>query len=270
MPVDTRIVRTLDAFNSQRQSVVDRITGLVTALFADFDQWTNPGPITQVTTLAGRYVSVGQRQIAGLTDAYLARTTSLLRGEVVSPAGVGPEMSNVLRRGQDSFVKVYSRLPAEYRYQLSLGRSKDEALKLTLQRAREMSATDLDLAHRDQAAKFTTVRHVGRYRRVIRGEGTCGLCIAAADRIYSRGDLLPIHNNCRCAVMDVSELDPARELNDQDITNLYGEAVQAAGSTSAKKLLQVKVSVVEHGELGPQLHVVGQHFRGPAQVGAAA
>jgi hypothetical protein len=52
----------------------------------------------------------------------------------------------------------------------------------------------------------TTRRHLAAaedvtgYRRVIHPElsksGTCGLCVAAADRIYYVDDLMPIHTNC--------------------------------------------------------------------------
>lgn len=271
--LDDRLLRTLDAFAVRRQSMVDRVLLSVVSLFVDFTEWTSPDPIAQVTARAGQRVAAGQRAVAGLTDAYLSRVTSLSRGVVVSPAGVGPEMSVPLRVGQDSWIKVYSRLPAEYRYQMSLGKSKQDALGAVLNRAREMASMDLDLAHRDQADKFMRTRNVARFRRVIRPElskgGTCGLCIAAADRVYNTGELMPIHDRCKCAVIAVDDGDVGREWNDEAITEAYKRAVSDAGSTSGRELKKVRYKVVEHGELGPQLRVQGQRFRGPAEVAAS-
>ena len=55
------------------------------------------------------------------------------------------------------------------------------------------------------------------------------------------------------------------QLNDGTLGELY----QAAGSTRGADLKRVRVTVEEHGELGPQLRVRGQHFRGPDEVAAA-
>lgn len=92
------------------------------------------------------------------------------------------------------------------------------------------------------------------YRRVIHPElsrtGVCGLCIAAADRLYEVVELLPIHANCKCTVCAVTEdHDPADEVNAADLGALYGQA----GSTSGADLKRVRYQVDEHGELGPVL-----------------
>lgn len=91
-------------------------------------------------------------------------------------------------------------------------------------------------------------------RRVIHPElsrtGTCGLCIAAADRIYTVRKLLPIHDLCKCTTAVVTEeRDPADELNQADLRQLYSDA----GGTSAAQLKRTRYKVDEHGELGPVL-----------------
>jgi hypothetical protein len=87
------------------------------------------------------------------------------------------------------------------------------------------------------------------YRRVIHPElsksGTCGLCVAAADRIYHVDDLMPIHTNCQCAPMMIvrGKGDPARIFNGADTTELYRRVLAAAGSTAADKLKNTRIRV---------------------------
>lgn len=92
------------------------------------------------------------------------------------------------------------------------------------------------------------------YRRVIHPElsetGVCGLCIAAADQKYKVGDLLPLHNRCKCTVAAITEdHDPGDDVNSQDLEALYG----LAGGTDGRQLKRVRYQVDEHGELGPTL-----------------
>lgn len=114
----------------------------------------------------------------------------------------------------------------------------------------EMIAQAVDLDNLDKA-KITG------YRRVIHPEmsrsGACGLCIAAADRIYHVAELLPIHTHCKCTIAAVTtEFDPADELNAADLSQLYTHA----GGTSAAHLKRTRYQVDHHGELraglGPQ------------------
>ncbi len=135
--------------------------------------------------------------------------------------------------------------------------------------------TDMTLAVRAQYLKALdegrTVRADG-WRRILRPElsqsGPCGLCVVAADRVYSRGDLLPIHDRCVCEVLPIlGDLDPGLVLNSDDLGRIYAEA----GSTGGGKrqggaLKNIRVALTEHGELGPVLTRADQHFRGMQQV----
>jgi hypothetical protein len=113
---------------------------------------------------------------------------------------------------------------------------------------------------------------VSGYRRVIHPElsrsGTCGLCIAAADRIYKVDDLMPIHTSCACEPMPIVRgVDPARVFNGADTTELYRRVLAAAGGeTAAAKLRATRVQVSAHGELGPVLHDAGHRFRDQGDV----
>lgn len=260
------IERVFDAFSSQREALEGRISALVVAEFERFDGWYSPRLVDEITATVAARLTSGQLGIASLTDAYLARVTSFVLGKIVTGSGVPTVMGRTLRMGVKDHEEVYARVAAEYRYQRFLGNSDSAALTTALTRAQEMVGTDLGLAHQHQVRRFNQSRNITRYRRVIRSEKACGLCAAASDRIYHRGDLLPIHARCRCGVIAVTaNTDPGSQLNEDTLAELYS----AAGSTAGKDLKRVRVEVFEHGELGPQLRVAGQHIRGPEDVAAA-
>lgn len=265
MPQDESLLRLIDAAALARQNLLDRITALVVVEFERFDGWYDPRLVGEVAAQVAAKVSAGQMGVAQLTDAYLARSTSYVVARTVTGAGVPQVFGQSLRIGPANHEEVYTRVAAEYRRQRSRGRTDSEALTLAMNRAVEMVGIDLGLAHQHQVQRFTVVRNVTRYRRIIRSEKTCGLCAAASHRVYLRGDLMPIHARCRCGVIAIQEgADPGAQINDATLGEIYG----AADSTAAKALKRVRVEVVQHGELGPQLRVAGQNFRGPGQVAA--
>ncbi|MBQ1014067.1 hypothetical protein KBX53_24595 [Micromonospora sp. M51] len=82
--------------------------------------------------------------------------------------------------------------------------------------------------------------------------------MVAADRVYKREELKPIHDRCRCAVLPILRgADPGLMLNGEDLDRLY----RAAGGTAGKKLTGLRVGIGEHGELGPILFPYGRGFR---------
>lgn len=98
-------------------------------------------------------------------------------------------------------------------------------------------------------------RKVLGWRRVIRPElsktGTCGLCFVASFRMYSRKNLNAIHARCNCVVLPATAVfDPGRGMNEADLKRVYRAA---GGSTRAGDLLNTRVSIREHGELGQVL-----------------
>lgn len=90
-----------------------------------------------------------------------------------------------------------------------------------------------------------------RYRRVIHPElskgGTCGLCVAAAHRLYWRADLKKIHDGCNCDVVPATDArDIGKEINDADL----GATYDAASSRDGWTLKQVRFKD-QGGELVP-------------------
>lgn len=223
---------------SIRKGLLSRIArwlrGLSQDDFYDFD------PTEMVAV-----VRVAQEALAAQTWAYLDALGTHVSGSPAlpdEPRGVDP-------------VEVWGRPAKEYRYQRSLGRDHDEALNLATQRAGTIADDDLTLAMREAAAQHSKkAKGVTGLRRVVHPEmsegGSCGLCLAASDRIYRPGTLLPIHASCRCTVAEVTASnDPGNSLNDKSLSDLY----EAAGGTDAGNLKGTRWKVDEHGELGPVL-----------------
>lgn len=175
-------------------------------------------------------------------------------------------------RGWMNPMVVYGRPADTFRWLVS---EKDVepavAVRRAVLRAQRIAETDVGLAVREQSRKVAVLnRAVTGYRRILHPElseegFSCGLCVVAADRVYTKAELLPLHPGCNCeTAMIVNGVDPGRDLNDRDLSAIY----EAAGGTTAGRKLQnrVRVSITEHGELGPILVRSNHKFRDPADV----
>lgn len=258
------VARAVDAHSRARTDLQDRVQRVVLRMVRSFGGWYDHAEITALTRAVVRQVEAGQRATAVVTDAYLSRVSEEILGRRMLPVGaVDPSR---LREGV-THEGAYGRLADQYRYQESLGAPRSAILDAVLARAGAMVATDLQLAFTHQTARFSDVRGWDAWRRVLRPEmsktGVCGLCIAASDQFYSRGDLLPLHSACHCSVLPVKgDDDPGRALNREDLDRLYDEA----GSTKAEDLIRTKYRVEKNGEIGPVLVREGHHFRGPGDL----
>ncbi|ORA25174.1 hypothetical protein [Mycobacterium aquaticum] len=160
---------------------------------------------------------------------------------------------------------VFKRPAAVYRYAKSKGATDVQAAALAGQRIDALIDDNLMLAQRlaQQQVLVSAAEPVDLdgspqaktkiigYRRVIHPElsrgGTCGMCIAASDRIYYVAELMPIHAHCKCTIAAITEdYDPADDLNAVDLNQLYKDA----GGTSSAHLKRTRYKVDQHGELG--------------------
>lgn len=252
------------------------------------------GYMAQSTSLitGKRYRPIGAVNVSRLRRQLPQSIVDNLAHAETSPEGVGPaltsrELANI-ERAKNAITnvepgQVYGRLADAYRYRVATGLMDEEtAARYVDHRARSVADTDIMLADRAQSQHFMSSRkpnQVKGYRRVLHpelgsGAPPCGLCVVAADRIYSFDDLMPIHSRCRCTVAAVgSKDDPGFTLNAEDLKAIYQQAGQIANAdgtprsdTSRKRLKQIRVEVVEHGELGPWLINPQQRFRGPREV----
>ena len=264
----------IDAHGVRRTELDDRIQRLVEAEFARFGGWYSPRMVASVVSDVAERVAYGQIAMAQLTDAHLSQVASYVSNRYIVGGTVPATMGQTLRRGVTNHEEVYTRVAAEFRRQRSLGATEPEALNAALARARAMVSTDMGLAFQHQSRQFMRERRISYYRRVLRPElskgGSCGLCVAASDRIYKRETLLPIHARCKCTVIQVTaNTDPGTQLNDDTLAELYGAAgPDGKPSTAGPDLKRVRVKVFDHPELGPQLRVQGHNVRDLSEAAA--
>ena len=231
----------------------------------DESGWYDHPRITDWTAQVVAVVESGQRAMAGVTDDYLRAVAREVGGRTLDPTEIVDP--STLRKGV-THQGVYGRLADQYRRQTA-ERVPDVLDRITT-RARVLIGDDLNLALRHQTSRWMRENDVPMYRRVIRPEmskgRTCGLCLAASDRIYQKSGLMPMHGGCHCDVMPIiGTRDPGRFLNRADLDALYA---QAGDSTYGDDLFDTTYEIVEHGELGPTLVDGRYSFRGPRMVAA--
>jgi len=165
---------------------------------------------------------------------------------------------------------AYGRIADQYRHdQIVNQASHEQALAVAKRRAEQVIDTDISLVVREQEAHTAKKLGVKLYRRVLHPELaesglSCGLCIVAADRVYTVDKFKrEIHAHCHCEMVPIDgDNDPGLKLNQADLDSLYAAAGRAVGSEEpvtggGKKQLgalkRVRVGITEHGELGPIL-----------------
>lgn len=248
---DTALLLALVAAQQRAQTrLTDRTMTQISRMVAAMSgSWYDHAAVDTAAAEMAALVRAGQTLSAGVTQAYLDQVLTTLdtpvpKGAVVLPAG------NL--RGVDALVQ-WARPAKVFRRAITQGNDPAAATSLAQLRAAQMAQDDLTLSMRVAAQqRLQAAPKVTGFRRVVHfSTGTCGLCIAAADRVYHKAGLLPIHNRCRCSVMPViaGKADPAAAMNG----DLYQRVRAAAGSTSAADLAKTRLVVDEHGELGPIL-----------------
>lgn len=268
-PADpTQVQQLIEAHSNAREQLTTAATVATVSQVRAFQGWYSTADITALCQAIVNRVEASQKMGASLTDAFLTRMLALLTGRTVSPAGAIDV--SALRQGI-THAGVYGRLADQYRWETSEGVAPDQVLADVVTRAETLVSTDMALAVRDQSQATLTARKVTHWRRVIHPElaksgMSCGLCVAASDRVYSSDHLMPLHSGCNCIPCPIiNGQDPGSVLNDGDLSRLYG----AAGGTDRAALHNTRFSVKDNGELGPVLTYRGQAFRTAAQAASA-
>lgn len=263
--------RALLAAVDAEASVQDRIVKALVSTLGRLWRSLVPDPFDQRQVeawadAAGKATGQARSQASGAADAYLRRALQL---QGVSTSG-RPQPPAREPRGIDPQVE-WSRPPAEFRRARISGLDELVAEERALTRAAVMAGDDVAMARRDAYRdRLVSADRVTGWRRIIHPElsvgGTCGLCVAAADRVYGKAELLPLHARCACTVLAVTDAsDPGSPINAESLADLY----KRAGGTDRQKLAELRFAVHLHSELGPQLRVQGDAFRGPEDVAAA-
>ena len=233
-------------------------------LWSPFRRWYDEDSVIAHAARSATTVETAQRQVRARQRTYMRfiyreMGIEFPRSELIDNAlietGVRiPGGVDIYPRIDVSPLDVWMRPAETFRYEVSKGLRDNEALLKSLERIETMAHTDVSLAKREEIdAIYRATPKVHGYRRVIHPElsedGTsCGLCVVASNRVYNKGQLLPIHDKCNCETLPIAgDNDPGKELNQDDLNAIY----EAAGGNSAANLLKTKVFFKDHGELGP-------------------
>ncbi len=253
-----------DRHAKQRDSIIEKLVALLLGLWGDFGVSRDPDQVTALAARSATVVSAATGRMRLQTRSFQSAVFRELGSKLTLPKQVNP-----YPRANVAPLEVYSRPSSQFVYALSQGGTVEEAEQAAGGRLEQIATTDVVLADRDETHRiYQAESKIIGFRRVIHPElsrtGTCGLCLVASQRLYHRNDLLDIHDGDNCTQMPVIKGDdPGFRLNQDDLGKLYA----AAGSKYNSDLLNTRITIKEHGELGPVLVKKGDHFRTPEEAG---
>lgn len=243
-----------------RESILVQLIKLLLGLWSGFDRWDDVDVVAGMAARSATLVDSATAQARRTNRSFI---TSVLRDMNALPEEL-PGFDNIYPRANITQSEVYRRPVDEFIWRRRNGGTLAESREAFEQRMRDIVEADIAAADRDEARiLYDASPRVLGYRRVIHPElsksGTCGLCIVASSRIYHTDELMPLHGGtCNCDTLPITEGDdPGFRLNDDDLKKIYA----AAGSTAAEDLQNTRITINEHGELGPVLVKQGDHFR---------
>lgn len=265
----------VQTYAQQHNEVVGSLMRTLLRIWLPFLWWGRPDMVNAAAAASTVHVDAATRQARRVARAFMIRQLALMDA---MPETL-PPIEDVYVRSGTPIVEVYKRPARQLEHRIREDKKKleeetgepqpwpdrvsDEQWKTFTDRLTSIVTDDLAAVARDEAQKvmWAAPKIVG-YRRIIHPEfsatGTCGLCVVASTRFYTKSELMPLHDKCKCTVSPITaNRDLGLKLNDEDLARIY----DAAGSTYAEDLKHIKVQVRENGELGPILTRQGGAFR---------
>lgn len=182
-------------YRTQRLRISQTVTAAVAAAWAALHA-ERDATIAQVVQI----VTAGQSATVQLVNAYMAARALHVTGETASQA-LDPADYTIDKIRRLPAAVVYSRPFGAYGAFRAKGADPARALEAAQVSVVKLARTDLQLAQTHAARDWMADDpKIYGWRRVLNGDKNCPLCTLAATRIYYRGDLMPIHENCDCTV----------------------------------------------------------------------
>jgi hypothetical protein len=209
-------------------------------------------------------------QAARLTTSFYGAIANNQNQTFVAPIIRPSDLTTAfLRNGVDAEV-VYRRPFVDTWTALSKGATMSAAIEAGAIRARSLASTEVQLAKRGVglSTRQGNTNIVG-YIRTLTGSENCALCYVASTQRYTRGELMPIHPGCDCGELPLYGNQDPGQVIDEERLNAVHDAVQTRFGFSdpgGREIDYRKITIREHGELGPVLTVKGQHFDGPSSI----
>ena len=258
----------LTVFTRKRATLHQRVIEALVRLFLGLGDWRDPRLfVSQAVPL----IQGAQTALVALIDAYIAALLSRDLDTPVAPVGVDPGPIIAATRGDVTAEDVYTRPLHTVWSALGEDRPLIQAVELGATRAREIAETDLQITHARAAREAMTgssaASNVTGWRRVLKGETSCALCVIASTQRYTVEQLNPIHPGCDCEVAPITGRD--RHVIDRKLL----DAAQAATKDllgfhpTREQLRNVTLQIArEHGEHGTVLVNPRHRFTGPGDI----
>lgn len=296
-----RVQALVESYAAQRESLLRRVTLALLQLWLPFNLWNRPDMVHAYSRKSAVIADGGVVQARRLARAF---AVELLREADALPTQL-PPLEELYSRSNIDIEQVYAR-PARQRSWAAHKQAVKEREKeleddededdddfgwddpdelpdadsdfWTIpdeefqERIQQLIDDDLNTAANDEIQRtFDASPKVTGYRRIIHPElsagGTCGLCVVASTRVYSKGELNPMHGHCKCTILPITkDDDPGFDLSVDDLYAFYKDA----GSTAAEDLKRTRYKVEMHGELGPTIVSAEHHWRGVNDVNKSA
>lgn len=259
----------LTAFTRHRTALHQRVIEALARLFLGLADWRDPQPFV---AQAVPFLHGAQTALIAMVDAYIAALLSRDLDTPIAPAGLDPGPIIAATRGNDVTAdQTYARPLHTVWTALGEGWPLAEAVELGATRAREIAETDLQITHAHAARAAITgspaAAHVTGWRRVVKGEASCALCVIASTQRYTVEQLNPIHPGCDCGVVPITSAD--RHVIDRKLLDAAQTAAkQLVGfHPSREELRNVTLQITrEHGEHGTVLVNPRHRFTGPGDI----
>lgn len=264
-----QLIRLVDAYTARYVAIQAEAERQAVAEFAGVSFY-DVAAVAAAAAGAAEVSGYATNAVAGLAGQFYLMALDLMGGEPprldLAAVDIGPV------RGADvDLTSVYERTAKRYRVDIANGLDATAAEADAERLLQQTIDADLMLAQRAAMAEMlAATATITKYRRVVRPElsqtGVCGLCLAAADQVYTKKDLLPLHHRCKCIVLPIVEADARvpEYVNEITLSELY----TAADSTSGRELKKIRYRIEDHGELGPVLVQQGHRFTGPNDLAA--
>lgn len=265
----------VQTYAKQQASLTEALLRALLALWLPFTWWGRPDMVNAAAAASVVHVDAANRRARRLARTFMMRQLEMIDA---APDAL-PPIVDTYERGGTPIVEVYKRPARQLEHKIRQDlktleqetgtktawpeKVTDDQWKTFTDRLTSIVEDDLAATARDEAQKvlWAAPKIIG-YRRVIHPEfsktGTCGLCVVASSRFYTKGELMPLHDKCKCTISPMTDTrDLGLNLNRQDLDKIYA----AAGSYYAEDLKRITVQIREHGELGPILTKKGSEFR---------
>jgi len=258
MAVDQRILALIEAQTARRMEVEDSLIGrIVSALRAVL--WGDPVSEAEFLQAAAESAEAGMQAVGDMTVQSVTEIVNIVREAPDAPATAGAAEPDPFelpdRMAAGSLAVRWIEPVGAYHDAVDDDLDEDTALTRAESSARGIIVTDLSDAHAEAVAWTADQLGTGeQFRRIIHPEKsrsgqTCGLCVVASTRIYSRGDLRPVHDGCHCEVVPIVDgQDPGGAINLDDLGDVYADA---GDTTDGWDLKRVRYTVDDNGKLQP-------------------